>query len=265
MTDVQTLRPFTAALDVLTSYGAEIPEPLTVAKARLHEARIAARAYAVTDVATDAAKALGAADLAKALDAAAKARATAVAREEIARALYPAAIREALLALNACADDVTDAVLSSPALASAFAEIERLAPLVPASMVAKPDAEVHGLDAVANVAMLRRAASVFEVAFGRLDAVGVISSHAPEAAAVLYLSPGDDTSRESFTRVVKGVRPGALSVTVWSKPLGSASPVSEPVNALGVPAAIALATEGVTLSLATSARDLAERVRVLGA
>jgi hypothetical protein len=261
-TDVEiSLRAFTTALGVLRAYGADVPERMAEARARLREARLVAREHAIPHALTHADAALDAADLRRGVTAAAKERAASKERAEIASALPAAAARRAVRSLNESRDEIADAVLGSPALAQAFEDVERLAPLVPASAVADPDAGRHGLDLVANVAMLRRASGVFVEAVGRLTAVGVLSDYGPTVAHLAYARPSGEADPNAVDRALRGVRPGALDVPVWTTPVGYSTPVAQPYNEPGVPAAVLLSTPGVTLDPATTAREFESRVR----
>jgi hypothetical protein len=256
------LRDVTAALRVLKEYGGETPEPLREAQALIREARVIAAENGVPDPLTLAREVIASDDPRKALTTAAKRRAAATDAAEISSRLYLAATEHAVRVFAQEADAIASAILSSPALADAFGDVERLAERVPADTPAHPrDEDGADLALVANVAALRHAAATFERVLVSLVASGLTSDYGLAGVSALLYADPTEADPDAVRRACKGLRPGTPDVAVWTSS-AIAAPHLAPLAPIGVPAAIlAHAVPGVVLSLATDVETFEARVR----
>lgn len=254
----QNLRPVTAALGVLKTYGGTPPGALTEAREAIRAASHLAAENRVADPMALAREVVSSGDMAATLARVSKTRATEQARAEVASALYAAAVERAVSVFAEHADEIADAVLSSEVLTSAFEEVERTAADVPASALAEPRAD--DVDLVARVALARRAVLPFERVLVSLVASGLVSEYdLPGAAHLLYADP-TEADPEAARRALKGLRKGVPDVNVYTFS-ATVAPHAAPVAAPGVPAALLAATPGVVFRQCLTVEDFEARVR----
>ncbi|GAB4006686.1 hypothetical protein [Nocardioides ultimimeridianus] len=252
------LRQVTSALHLLRDYGGTVPPALDEARDLIRAARILTAETRMSPTAVAARSVLLAPDRAKALETAAKARAVEAARMEIASGLSEAAADNAVRVFVENADEIADAILASPRLAEAFERVSVAVERVPASAAASPRPD--DLDALADVAILRRASAPFDRLLVSLVAVGLFAEdYGVEGAAGLLYADPTEADPLAVRRALRGVRPGVPDLSVWTvSTTKAASP--EPFAPQGVPAAILAGTPGVRLSLATSAEEFHRRI-----
>ncbi|GAA3651384.1 hypothetical protein GCM10022237_09000 [Nocardioides ginsengisoli] len=252
------LRPVTGALRVLQQYGGTVPEPLAAARDRVRDARLLAVETRVAPASALARTVIESEDMSAALKTVAKTRAADVARAEITADLHAAAVERALATFYKHSDEIADAILASPVLASAYADVVRLVGDVPASALAEPRAD--DLDLVARVFLLRRAATPFQTLRVALTTSALLpETDLPGAEHLLYADPAD-ADPEAVRRALKGVRPGVPDVNVWTVSATSL-PAGRPLAAQGVPAAILHSTPGVVFRRCLTVEDFEARAR----
>lgn len=252
------MRPMTASLNTLAAYGGTTPEPLRVAREQIRAAHLVSVGARVADPLSLAREVIASSDMETTLKAVAKRRAAARDAAEVAASLVEAASENALRVFHDHADEIADEILASPLLASAFAEVERLAFTVPPSALARPN--VDDLDTVAAVATLLRAVRPFESVFVSLVSSSLVSAYElPGVAGLLYADPrGADP--EAVRRGLKGLRPGVPDLSVWTVSTTHAAHAA-PVGASGVSPALLASTPGVTFSHAVTLDEFEARVR----
>jgi hypothetical protein len=255
------LRQWTSAVRLLAEYDVPMPGAMVEAREVMTSARRTLRDVAPRSLSELGAEALDARDLTKALDAGAKAAAHDRLRAEIASAATVEAEVRAGRALNDCIDEVADGVLGSTGIRQAFDVLAEVAPRIPAGTVLNPDGERVGFRVLADVARAREALTTFASAFQRLGLLGAVHAD-PDHMGLLYALPSYGTAnRAEVDRALRGVRPGALDIGVWTRPDGYASGVRGSLHAPGVTPALLASLRGVTLDLATTVGEFETRVR----
>lgn len=248
---VYRLRPVNGTASLLAEYGAALPASVEDARLLFH--RLRRESPGAPDM-----HAIGALALDSTPKAAAKALTeTRVAAEVHAAALEVAASR-AVAALYAASDEMVEAVLASPALAEAVAEIADVARTVNPSVPHTPAPGTPEADVIA-AARLRRAEAVLARAATSLDvALGVHFDPLP----LLWLDPTDVEDWKAFSNALRGIRYGVLYIPM--QVTHSGSPVGVPDNtAHGIPSASAAGVAGVRFSLAKSFADFEARAALV--
>jgi hypothetical protein len=255
------IRPVSLAARLLDEYGADLPEPVAVAR----------RAY--LDLAKERPtdpdmRAIGATALDKTPSAAAKALQDARLAIDVHAAALDVAAERLSATLREHDDEVISAVLSAPALVAAVEEIATVAPTVRSDVPREPVAGgASSEDEIIAAARLRRAEAVIDTAAQRLngnDFLGVTFDESE--AGLLFIDPSEIPPGKDFgalRRALGGVRPGFIprAVYVPSSP-GSTVPVTDRTP-LGIRSAIAAAVPGVSFRLVSSYDDYLDRVRLV--
>lgn len=258
-------RIYDSVVYLLRDFGAEVPEKIAAAGATLRDARALARDTRIAAaLSTDPHTIDGILDggqLRQGTQRAAKAHVTAQAEADVAAAVVPAAEARAARAVHESTHEVLDCVLASARLAAILTEAETCLRAVPPETRARP--HEGDLDAVANLALLRRALAPVEAVYMRLGALDLVTASGKQFAPLLFADPTGANLPEVI-HALSGTRPGNIGVPVHrvsahdgSHPLGG---VMAPMDEPGIPSALLAAVPGVVIRPAATAADLHARV-----